>query len=97
MCLRAEATHPQMCGDGAVPSFCRTKGLRQEPEVGEHVVRANATHPKGVWQWQRSLHAPTQTPPQEGILGKCFGGARGRRKTRSALRGDRIVRGTSLT
>ena len=48
MCLRAEATHPQMCGDGAVPSFCRTKGLRQEPEVGEHVVRANATHPKGV-------------------------------------------------
>ena len=35
-------------GDSAKPTSCRTRGLRQEPEVSEHVARAKATHPEGV-------------------------------------------------
>ena len=41
--------------DGAEPSSCYTRGLRQEPEVSEHVARAKAPHPKGVVRWRGAL------------------------------------------
>ena len=36
------------------------EGVRQEPDVGEHVARAKATHPKGVWRWLRCPHTDAQ-------------------------------------
>ena len=45
------------CG-GAEPSSCCTRGLRQEPEVSEHVARAKAPHPKGEVRWRGALILP---------------------------------------
>ena len=61
---RAKADHPKGRCDGAEPSSCRTKGLRQlqEPEVSEHVARAKATLPRGEVRWR----GPRSTSPTAG-------------------------------